>query len=155
MRMNGGSSRECHVSRVTRGVTCDTRALCTALCTDWIIRCTSRCLMWSAGQALVMQSCSMFNYREHPHYLIMSLSHSSIQQCQLFIMHSKMSIYSPLHSTENCLTPPVLTILGSVCVLIVRWWMVVAGWPGDQALHNPPPAQSRVRIHVDTAPALV
>ena len=33
--------------------------------------------------------------------------------------------------------------------------MVVAGGPGDQALHNPPPAYNRVRIHVDAAPALV
>ena len=127
------------VSRVTRGVTCDTSALCTAVCTDWIIRCTSRCC---CGQLVRLWSCS------HAACLIvatpsLSLSHYAtvpFQHPNLSIIHhtfKNIYIISTLHwklpssSSVDYIGQCVCWLWGD------GWWW----WGGRviRLIHNTPP----------------
>ena len=122
----------CHVSRVVWRVTpvhcalhCALIELSAALPAAW---CGQLVRLWSCSHA----ACLIIG-----NILIISLCLCLIPASNNvnYSSHIHKYLYKYPQCTENGLTPPVLTILGSVYVLIVRWWMVVAGWPGDQ-LHT-------------------
>ena len=144
MRMNGGSSRECHVSRVVWRVTpvhcalqCALIELSAALPAAW---CGQLVRLWSCshaacliiGNILIISLC-----------LCLILASNNVN----YSSHIHKYLYKYPQCTENGLTPPVLTILGSVCAdcEVMDGGGGVARW---SAPHNPPPAYNPVRIHV-------
>ena len=130
------------VSRVTRHAWCDVWHQCTVHCSvHWLnYPLHFPLLLWSAGQALVMQSCSMFNC-SNTIIVIISLRHCLISASKFVNYSSHIQKY--LYNFHTALKLPNSSSVDYIGQCVCWLWGDGWWWWGGRVIrliHTPPPA---------------